>query len=185
MDIVINLFSLLLASLPLFNGLIFSNKRKKWKFSWWPQCLALNLLGLFLGYSKINKVCTVTQRLEDALQLNKDPCSSKGWSFIRSAHEWNESVVTLVYILLEAKKWLQTHRWVMKSVCSSALITLLIQEKPLLEPLGQNLFSPSCKSLITQWSQSIHIGVSKIKHSALAQPLIFLSLSEHKLREHH
>lgn len=35
-------------------------------------------------------------------------------------------------------------------ICSSALITLLIQEKPLLEPLGQNLFSPSCKSLITQ-----------------------------------
>lgn len=135
------------------------------------------LAGPFQESSAVNKVCTVTWRLEDALQLNRDLCSSKSWSIIRSAHRWNESVVTLVNTLLEAKKRLQTHRWVTKSVCSSALITLLIEEKPLLEPLGQNLFSPSCKTRITQWSQSIHIGVSKIKHSALAQPLIFLSLS--------
>lgn len=150
-----------------FNPLLQYNKGREWKFS----------TTLVSGPEL--EVFRVTWRLEDALQLNRDLCFSKGWSFIRAAHGWNESVVTLVNTLLEAKKRLQTHRWVTKSVCSSALITLLIQEKPLWEPLGQNLFSPSCKSLITGWSQSIRIGVSKIKHSALAQPLIFLPLSLH------
>lgn len=182
MDAVIKPFSL--SHFYFFNPLLYSNKGRKRKFSA-TQVSGPELAGPFLGCSAVNKVCTVTWRLEDALQLNRDLCWSKGWSIIRSAHGWNESVVTLANTLLEAKKRPQTHRWLTKSVCSSALITLLIQEKPLLEPLGQNLFSPSCKSLITQWSQSIHIGVSKIKCSALAQPLIFLSLSEHKLTECH